>query len=243
MVECAGGRYHGRGVQFSKHGSRQRELSVKKVKSPCHRAEIAALESRLLLSTYDLEDWDTTTQAFVAHGTNQNPIPADYSVDVTANLQGAIDDVPNGNTLEFPALSYSVGTVGYLQENPLAINNRSNLTITGNGAILKRTDPGDPLVEDIRYKRHFAITGTSSNIRFEDVTIYGPNTSPHYDADRAFQHGFLIGGNVDGVTINNCRITNVYGDGVYTAFGGNVRHVNITNNIIDGTGRQGLAAR
>ena len=224
-----------------KHGSREQEQSIKKVESPCRRAEIEALEPRLLLSTYYLDDWDTTTANFVAHGTNTHQIPTDYSVDVTAYIQGAIADVPNGNTLEFPDISYDVSTTGYKVEDILSVNNRHDLTFTGNGVIIKRFVAGDIADPDTQSRRHWDIGGTSSNIWFEDVTIYGPNANGNYDADRAFQHAFRISGAANGITINNCHMTHVYGDGVYTAFGGTVRNVTISNNVIDGTGRQGIA--
>src|SRR5437016_439148 len=104
---------------------------------PAARKFVERLESRVLLSTYYLQDWDTTLQNFVAHGTNLHQIKSDFSADVTGQIQGAISDVPNGNTLAFPALQYAAGVTGYRVNGTLNVHGRANLTFLGNGAIIQ----------------------------------------------------------------------------------------------------------
>src|SRR5262245_40942378 len=104
--------------------SRKSRRTLDRAIRPC----LEGLESRVLLSTYYVDDWDTVSQAFVSHGTNTHKIATDFSGEVGGKLELCIGDVPDGNTLVFPSLSYSKGTVGYQVDNIIKITGRNNIT-------------------------------------------------------------------------------------------------------------------
>lgn len=182
--------------------------------------------------------------------TNDVPpwIPHDYSVDVTTNLQGFIDSVPDNSVINFPVLNYNPTNVGYRIEGTLTITNRHGLRFEGNGAFLRAFDKVSTNEFNwviVRTRSQWRITGSNNtDIAFNRFVIYGANTNGlwssdgFYDGDREAQNAFDITG-VDGLLIDNCEMHNTYGDGAYIGDGS--YHVTLQNCWVSEVGRQCIA--
>jgi Right handed beta helix region len=170
-------------------------------------------------------------------------IPADGSVDVTADLAGFIRSVPDGSTIRLP------GEATYRIEGTVEIWRHNRLVIEGNGATLIASTPGDPSLGHQRHplanRSHLKFIG-GSDITVRDLRITGANVSPgRFTHAYNSQHGIVLAG-VKGALIERCTITNVYGDSVYL---GNERpgrinspceDIFVMNNTATGSGRQGM---
>jgi hypothetical protein len=100
-------------------------------------------------------------------------------------------------------------------------------------------------------RRAFNVIG-GTDMKFESMTINGPNLSNVWEPPRAFQSGIELQGTAD-VTISNIRITHVFGDGITLApLRGSSDHrsgviirpvtdLTIDKVWIDGAGRQGIS--
>jgi hypothetical protein len=100
-------------------------------------------------------------------------------------------------------------------------------------------------------RRAFTVIG-GTDMKFESMTINGPNVTNIWDPQRAFQSGIELDGTA-GATISNIRITHVFGDGITLApLRGSADHnsgriirpvtdLTIDKVWIDGAGRQGIS--
>jgi hypothetical protein len=163
-------------------------------------------------------------------------LATDCSVDVTQPLNRLISLTPDGGivTLE-PDGCYRV-------DGTLSLEDRQNLTIEGNGAILDGSHvPGE------RERRHIRVRD-GSDLTFRDFTILGSRcAAPPCDgpglAERERQHGVAVE-NVAGMTIERLAIMNVWGDFVYISQKGDGERssdVIVRDSYFRNSGRQGIA--
>ncbi|WP_164821470.1 fibronectin type III domain-containing protein [Paenibacillus koleovorans] len=170
-------------------------------------------------------------------------IADDCSADVTMELLDWINAVPDGSTLQFgPDACYQV-------EGSLYIRNRHNLVFDGNGATFQALTDGSGVAAPApayahlwpRNRAHWLVDGGSS-LTFRNMTVIGanPNAGAHigYVAALEQQPGFELDG-VNGATVENTTVSDVYGDFVYV--GGNAKNVVVQGNHFDRSGRMGIA--
>ena len=165
-------------------------------------------------------------------------ISSNCSTDVTGQIQNWIDSVPNSKTLKF-------GTDAcYLVDGTLSITDRSDLTLDGNGSTLKQSTDGRNSSKP-RTRMMFDFT-RGSNLSVKNFTIQGahPNagtSSSSYVVELEGQHGFGIH-SVQGISIENNQVYDIYGDDVYIGNqGGDLsRNVTVKGNRFERNGRQGI---
>jgi len=189
-----------------------------------------------LLSCHLVSGHAQETQAIPAS------IPADLSVDVTAQLNEFFAAVPDGSTIIFPKEGR------YRIDGTVLIENKKEITIEGNGVLLRAFEPGEDHGKQENYqgwrrtrnRAHVRISG-SENIVVRDLEVHGAHPNPGkqgtYAANREAQHGF------DLVRVKNCTLEHVvvhdvYGDCVYVT---KVRGVIIRDSKLTRCGRQGIA--
>jgi len=168
-------------------------------------------------------------------------IPADCSVDVTAELSAWIAAVPNDTTLTFPAGAC------YRIDDSLRLTDRWGLVFDGNGATLRAVADTPALAQ----RRHIWVSG-GGRLVFRNLTIRGANpragtAEEAYRADREFQHAFALQG-VSDVRLERVAAYDVYGDFVYVGpdigRGRTFRwsqRVTISDATFARNGRQGIA--
>jgi hypothetical protein len=138
-------------------------------------------------------------------------VASDCSADVTPALSKWISSVPDNSTLTLGK------SACYQVDGSLAITNRRNLLLEGNGATLKATTRGT------RTRIHFGIDN-SENIIVRNLIVNGANlragaTRPAYQEELEAQHGFNLGG-VRHVLLDGVQASDVYGDFVYISSSG-----------------------
>jgi hypothetical protein len=169
-------------------------------------------------------------------------ICADLSEDVTGELNQFLDSLPDGSTVLFPS------DARYRIDGTVLIEGKESITIEGGGVLFRAFDPGEEHAKQENYtgwkrtrcRAHIRISG-GRNILVRDVEVHGahPNAgqSGIYDSNREAQHGFdLIG--VEGCTLENVTVHDVYGDCVYMS---KVRSVIVRDSKLTRCGRQGIA--
>jgi Right handed beta helix region len=166
-------------------------------------------------------------------------VASDCSGDVTPALSKWISSVPDNSTLML-----GKGAC-YRVDGSLAITNRRNLLLEGNGATLKATTKGT------RTRTHFGIDN-SENIIVRNLIVKGANpsagaTRAAYDEELEAQHGFNLGG-VRRVLLDGVQASDVYGDFVYISSSGQgptrgqpSEHVAVVRSRFTRSGRQGVA--
>lgn len=164
----------------------------------------ALLAALLLVPTVDAKPRPHPTT------TTTTTTPAGCTTDSTATLRDQIAATPDGGTL-----TLAPGGC-YLANDTIEITNRHDLTIDGNGAIIRSTTTGDPQRAHLRW-----IGGT--NLAVRNLTIIGSNTACGglacaYNDALQYQHGLDLRG-VTGWTATNVTIDYVYGDCVYVGLG------------------------
>ncbi|MEJ7582500.1 MAG: hypothetical protein WKF43_00140 [Acidimicrobiales bacterium] len=162
-------------------------------------------------------------------------IDATGTEDVTDELEGFIEDVPDGGVISLPSKAR------YRIERTLTVRERHDLTIDGNGTTLFAATEGD------RNRSHVRIDG-GSDLTLRDLIVDGANPEAGlgddaYREDREAQHGFDLAGAVR-VELDSVAVTDVYGDSVY--IGQNVdgvwsSQVWIHVSLFTRTGRQGTS--
>lgn len=169
-------------------------------------------------------------------------IPADLSVDVTAQINEFLADVPNGSVVRFPKDSQ------YRIDGTVLIENKRDLTIDGNGALFRAFDPGEDHGKQENYqgwrqtrnRAHVRISG-GKNIVVRNLEVHGahPNAGKQgtYDANREAQHGFDLV-HVSNCTLDHVTVHDVFGDCVYIT---KVDGVVVRNSKLTRCGRQGIA--
>jgi Right handed beta helix region len=166
-------------------------------------------------------------------------VASDCSGDVTPALSKWISSVPDNSTLML-----AKGAC-YQVDGSLAITNRRNLMLEGNGATLEATTKGT------RTRIHFGIDN-SENIIVRNLIVKGANpragaTRAAYDEELEAQHGFNLGG-VRRVLLDGVQASDVYGDFVYISSSGRgprrgqpSEHVAVVRSSFTRSGRQGIA--
>lgn len=155
-------------------------------------------------------------------------IPADCSVDVTAELQAFLDGTPDGGTAALePDGCYRV-------DGTLELSDRSSLTIDGNAATIK------PGVEGDGHRAHLRLHG-GTNWAINDLTIHGSNPyGAVHTWEMQWQHAIDMRG-VQGATFTRVHAQDVYGDSFYvgkhTTTGQPSRDVQIIDSSGQRTGR------
>ncbi len=165
--------------------------------------QFEALEPRLLLSTTY---------------TVPTSITYDGSAEVTQDLldyfENTVTDGSEGdpNTVVFQ----QNGT--YWIDGTLDIADRHHLIFDGNGATFDAVDPIDPNTDPTlaRNRSQWNITGQSSDITLQDMTVYGAHDSAgvngSFDVDREGQAGVAINSGAHDVLLDNLTISYTYGD-------------------------------
>jgi len=130
-------------------------------------------------------------------------IPSNCSATVEQQLMSFFATVPDGSTINFPANGC------YGQDGSLFLPGRNNLVINGNGSTFKA------LTQGTSYRSNWMIQG-GSNITLENMIVRGANpnagaTMAAYNAALEWQHGIDFG-SVQGGTLDNVQIYDVYGD-------------------------------
>ena len=167
-------------------------------------------------------------------------VASDCSVDVTNSVSGFIQEQRNGTTIRFRKGAC------YRVDGTIAIIDRKNITVDGNGATVKAVTPG------ARGRRHVAVQG-GRNITVRDLTVIGPHegagaVKSAYQPQYEFQHGFAFLG-VQHARLERVRVEHVYGDFVYIGPSGEddsptyrwSRDVRVTGSTFTGGGRQGIS--
>jgi hypothetical protein len=152
------------------------------------------------------------TRGTVAAGLPTRVVSVPRSIDATGHrdvqklLQAFIANVPDGSTIEFQKDGK------YRLERTLYIRHKRELTFDGNGATIFATKRGALDRSQIRVRR-------GRDLVFRDLVVRGVNPNGGLSDDAyvkklAFQHGFRLEG-VNGVELDDVRVTDVYGDCVY----------------------------
>jgi hypothetical protein len=134
-------------------------------------------------------------------------ITSDCSTDVTSALNGQLATLPAG-TINLPENAcYSVSNTG----TTLTLNGRNNITINGDGAILRQTNYacGSNVVQPV-----LTLT-TDTNITINNLTIEGPGTCG--GGSNEGDYGILLGQATPGdtnITFNGVTVENTNGDGL-----------------------------
>jgi hypothetical protein len=142
---------------------------------------------------------DSTPAAFLV----PESIAADCSRPVENEIMAWLATVPDGATAQFQHKGC------YGQDETIELQDRTNLTIDGNGSSFKALTRGSPNRDNWRIEGGQGIT-------LKDMTVCGsnPNAGIHdnaYDGKVEWQHGFRFAG-TNGGTLENVRVFDVYGD-------------------------------
>ena len=168
-------------------------------------------------------------------------IDATGATDVTSKLTTFFERVPSGTTVVFPAHAI------YRCDGSLVLYRAANLTIDGNGAVLKTETTGAGATPSTGRSwewprsRASIVLEWSSNVRIENLTISGPNSPGGYGT---YHPALEAQAGVDveysaNVSITSDTIRFVYGDFVYIS--GGSRNIQVTDNVFNGSGRQGVS--
>lgn len=169
-------------------------------------------------------------------------IPADLSIDVTAQLNEFIDSVPDGGVVRFAE------GARFRIDGTVLLNEKRDLVIDGNGALLRAFDPGEDHGKQVNYqgwrqtrnRAHIRISG-GENFVVRNLEVHGahPNAGKQgtYDANREAQHGFDLV-QVKNCTLENVTVHDVFGDCVYIT---KVDGVIVRDSKLTRCGRQGIA--
>jgi len=168
-------------------------------------------------------------------------IDATGATDVTSELTTFFEHIPSGTTVVFPAHAI------YRCDGSLVLYHAVNLTIDGNGAVLKTetTGAGATPTPGRSYEwprsRASIVLESSSNVRIENLTVSGPNNPGGYgtyDPALEAQAGVDVESSAN-VSITSDIIRFVYGDFVYIS--GGSMNIQVNDNIFNGSGRQGVS--
>jgi hypothetical protein len=171
-------------------------------------------------------------------------IPADGSADVTAALNRFIALVPSGRSTDLSIIQFSPRG-RYRIEETLLVNDKVDLILEGNGALLFASTVGNGTPQEIANRNHVELRG-GSNIVVRNFTILGVNPHPgKFDDGICCQHGIEVAG-TQGALITGNQIRNVYGDNVtvqpdYNRTSRAPEKIRVEHNIFEGAGRQGIS--
>lgn len=125
-------------------------------------------------------------------------IASDCSRPVEQEIMEWLVGVPNGGTAVFA----HEGCYG--QDGTITLDDRSDLTVNGNGSTFKA------LTEGLSDRSNWRIR-SGNNITIRNMVVRGSLTERQYVAEREFQHGYAFQGTRGGL-LENVRGYNVYGD-------------------------------
>lgn len=151
------------------------------------------------------------------------------NVAVGANLQTVVNAAPNGTKFVFP------NNATYTMTSGIYLQNRNNLVFEGNGSTIHTTGSGSATASS-----PFKIDNGVSDIAVNNFTLTGSNP----DTGTAIYHPGVegqMGLAVYGCTrleVSNCKISNMYGDGMYIS---DVQDVWLHDSQINYVGRMGVA--
>jgi len=150
----------------------------------------------------------------------------DGSKDYTSYIQAAIKKYPE---LVFPAFTLQINDQGLIIPS-----NRKLHFLEGSQLKLKPTAKNN--YDIIKIER-------ASNVTLNNPVILGDNLSHSTEGGRAGRGISLYG--ASSVTINNAKVTNCYGDGIYLGRGSNTvtycKNVKINNAYCKGNSRNGIS--
>jgi hypothetical protein len=133
------------------------------------------------------------------------PVPstinATCSTDVTSALQSFVANQPNGTTVVFPTNGcYRVeGTLSWT---------KTGITLQGNGSVIRATTVNNS------HRAHIKFVG-GGGWTCTNLDVQGVNPSPGvHNVTNQYQHGFAFEG-TQGATLDDCDVSNPYGDGFY----------------------------
>lgn len=162
--------------------------------------------------------------------------PASTGGDDTALLQTWLDELDDSAAASFPA------NESYRVDGSLLMENRTGITIDGNGATLTATSTPDS------GGAHLLLLGCD-NITISNLTIIGENPDPGENGGGSLgnegRHGISLR-SCTFVTINNVTIQDVFADFVYLGIVSSdnptdwCEDIDITNCTFSGNGRQGI---
>lgn len=159
-------------------------------------------------------------------------IASDCSVDVATELNAWFASVPNGATVELPASGC------YQIESALKIDSKTNWTINGNNALLKRT-VYDNTAANMRLL-HLANMQTLAvnNLKIDG----GKDPAAGYAVATEDQHGVGIYGG-SAIVLDGMDVRHVRGDFVYINRyqGTSATNIIVRNSVMTDSGRQGIA--
>ncbi len=171
-------------------------------------------------------------------------IASDCSVDVTTALGDFLRGVPNGTTVSFaPAGCYRV-------ETEIGLNFQQGITLEGNGATLRRTQP-TPAALRYPESNAFLMVTQWSDSTIRNLNIQGINTTSDvamlgdaygaWDQSMEFDAGINLRGGSN-VVLENLHIDGTYGDGVQIQRRhGNPTGIVLRDIVIGHNGRQGVS--
>lgn len=165
--------------------------------------------------------------------------------DVSAELNAFIGRVPDGNTIMFPR------NARYRIESTISLVDRNNIVVNGNGATLFATTDGGSATPmgpgDIRWRwprhRDQIAVWNGSNVVLRNLTVKGPNPNggtqeSSFVAAFEAQAGVEFHGSVNS-RLENCNISDTYGDFVYIAH--DADGTVVRNCTMIRSGRQGIS--
>lgn len=170
------------------------------------------------------------------------------AADVTADLLGFFADVPDGTPGAPVTVLFQPGAT-YRCEGALYLLEREWLEFDGLGATIRATTDGAQAAPPSsafqhkwpRLRAHWLVHG-GRELRWRNLTIRGAHPNPgkagDYIAALEGQAGFLLVA-AERVEVDSCHVLDTYGDSL-EVFGGS-REVRITRNLLERTGRQGIA--
>lgn len=164
------------------------------------------------------------------------------ATDVATAMQTFVDSVPAGSTI---VLDQTLGGAGstYRMSRGILLNSRSDLTFHGYNSTIHITGPANNVQSS-----GFCIgqSGYCSDIRILGVTVVGDNAYAGTYLAYAGRSGEYAMGvaiyNANGVTVHDCDISYVDGDGIYTtgAYYPDMGSFDFRWNNVGLTGRQGI---
>ncbi|MGY1914945.1 hypothetical protein [Blastococcus sp. SYSU DS0973] len=161
-------------------------------------------------------------------------ITADCSDEVTEDLQGWLDTVPDGSHIDFPR------DACYWIDGSLMLEGRHDLVIAGNGTTFRAKNK---MPEDDPNRAQWWLQ-YGSNITLRDMRLTGVNPVAQFDEANEWDHNVFIRG-TDTVTIENVHGRNTYGDFIAIAQAPDQvtipRDITIRDVSADTVGRMGIS--
>ena len=168
-------------------------------------------------------------------GPVQTEPPPGCPGDQTAELQALIDATPEGGALDLTGQTFTVESTVYL---PRAIELIAGTTQSFTDGSCAPVAPHSKAANWPLDRAHFWITGSDVTIR--QTVVEGPNVEARYRRELELQHGFVVTGDAQRVTLEAVTARNVWGDGLSTGTTGTHGHIAVTNATVDGAGRMGV---